>query len=194
MASALDAEIAKQIEMAKSAAVRPDAGSQSAALTAAASSAAAGLARDPAKTAAASSASSGGAAASGRGREESAREEELQRQEKAVRDALGQRLAAQQEESRRLATVQQELEELDNALRKDVVIIRTKIEACGKDLKRKEEAYLRSKAAFERDEKAFRAAERMKSDLSGHLALLLRENEQRKLDKLASLAQQLDGK
>ncbi|XP_057781923.1 uncharacterized protein LOC131000160 isoform X2 [Salvia miltiorrhiza] len=121
-----------------------------------------------------------------------AREEEIERRKIEVRDKVQARLGRVEEETKRLALIHQELESLHDPMRKEVAIVRKRIDLINRDLKplglscqKKEKEY---KEALE----AFTDKNREKGQLITKLVELVTESEKLRLKKLEELSKNID--
>ncbi|KAL1558216.1 hypothetical protein AAHA92_08709 [Salvia divinorum] len=121
-----------------------------------------------------------------------AREEEIERRKIEVRDKVQTQLGRVEEETKRLALIREELEGLHDPMRKEVAIVRKRIDIINRDLKplgitcqKKEKEY---KEALE----AFTDKNREKGQLIAKLVELVTESEKMRLKKLEELSKNID--
>ncbi|XP_047973512.1 uncharacterized protein LOC125215968 [Salvia hispanica] len=121
-----------------------------------------------------------------------AREEEIERRKIEVRDKVQTQLGRVEEETKRLALIREELEGLHDPMRKEVAIVRKRIDLINRDLKplgitcqKKEKEY---KEALE----AFTDKNREKGQLIAKLVELVTESEKMRLKKLEELSKNID--
>ncbi|XP_075512902.1 uncharacterized protein LOC142548454 [Primulina tabacum] len=120
------------------------------------------------------------------------KEEEIERRKNAVREKVEAHLGRVEEETKRLAEIREELEALTDPTRKEVAIIRKRIDLINRDLKplglscqKKEKEY---KEAIE----AFNEKNREKGQLIGKLVELVTESEKFRLKKLEELSKSVN--
>ncbi|XP_075521283.1 uncharacterized protein LOC142554499 [Primulina tabacum] len=120
------------------------------------------------------------------------KEEEIERRKNAVREKIEVHLGRVEEETKRLAEIREELEALTDPMRKEVAIIRKRIDLINRELKplglgcqKKEKEY---KEAIE----AFNEKNREKSQLICKLVELVTESEKLRLNKLEQLSKNIN--
>ncbi|KAL0418299.1 UNVERIFIED_CONTAM: hypothetical protein Sradi_1243400 [Sesamum radiatum] len=121
-----------------------------------------------------------------------AKEEEIEKRKAEVREKVQAQLGRVEEETRRLAEIREELETLHDPMRKEVAIVRKRIDLINRDLKplglscqKKEKEY---KEALE----AFNEKNREKGQLVAKLVELVTESEKQRLKKLEELCKNID--
>ncbi|XP_073271284.1 uncharacterized protein [Primulina huaijiensis] len=120
------------------------------------------------------------------------KEEEIEKRKNAVREKIEAHLGRVEEETKRLAEIREDLEALTDPMRKEVAIIRKRIDLINRELKplglscqKKEKEY---KEAIE----AFNDKNREKSQLIGKLVELVTESEKLRLNKLEKLSNNIN--
>ncbi|XP_073023686.1 uncharacterized protein [Primulina eburnea] len=120
------------------------------------------------------------------------KEEEIERRKNAVREKIEAHLGRVEEETKRLAEIREELQALTDPMRKEVAIIRKRIDLINRELKplglscqKKEKEY---KEAIE----AFNEKNREMSQLIGKLVELVTESEKLRLNKLEQLSKNIN--
>mmetsp|Transcript_36573 Transcript_36573/g.57127 ORF Transcript_36573/g.57127 Transcript_36573/m.57127 type:complete len:146 (-) Transcript_36573:1286-1723(-) len=124
-------------------------------------------------------------------RPETAAEEEIKRKEKLVRERMQAEYAKMQKEQQRLQEVQRELEKMGEPGRKDVEIIRDKLETVDRELAFAIKDHERKKKAYESAADFMEKKRQEKTMLCDHLRMIIHENEQRKTKKLEDLMARL---
>ncbi|CAK8544028.1 unnamed protein product [Lathyrus sativus] len=121
-----------------------------------------------------------------------AKEEEIEKKKMEVREKVQFQLGRVEEETKRLATIREELEALADPMRKEVSVVRKKIDSVNKELKplglscqKKEKEY---KDALE----AFNDKNREKVQLITKLMELVSESERLRMKKLEELSKNID--
>ncbi|CAI8614805.1 unnamed protein product [Vicia faba] len=121
-----------------------------------------------------------------------AKEEEIEKKKMEVREKVQFQLGRVEEETKRLATIREELEALADPMRKEVSVVRKRIDSVNKELKplglscqKKEKEY---KDALE----AFNDKNREKVQLITKLMELVSESERLRMKKLEELSKNID--
>ncbi|CAJ2632394.1 uncharacterized protein LOC123890414 isoform X2 [Trifolium pratense] len=121
-----------------------------------------------------------------------AKEEEIEKKKLEVREKVQFQLGRVEEETKRLATIREELEALADPMRKEVSVVRKRIDSINKELKplghncqKKEKEY---KDALE----AFNEKNREKVQLITKLMELVSESERLRMKKLEELSKNID--
>ncbi|KAK4582908.1 hypothetical protein RGQ29_025894 [Quercus rubra] len=124
-----------------------------------------------------------------------AKEEEIERKKMEVREKVQAQLGRVEEETKRLATIREELEGLADPMRKEVAVVRKKIDAVNKELKplghtcqKKEKEYKEALEAFndKNKEKVQLITKLMEFDQ------LVSESERLRLKKLEELSKNIE--
>ncbi|KAH7542006.1 uncharacterized protein LOC107410524 [Ziziphus jujuba] len=120
------------------------------------------------------------------------KEEEIERKKFEVREKVQAQMGKVEEASKRLADIREELEALTDPMRKDVAMVRKKIDMVNKELKplglscqKKEKEY---KDALE----AFNEKNKEKAELVSKLVELVTESEKLRMKKLEDLSKNID--
>lgn len=121
-----------------------------------------------------------------------AKEEEIEKRKMEVKEKVQAQLGRIEEETRRLATIREELEALSDPMKKEVSVVRKKIDVINKELKplgltcqKKEKEY---KDALE----AFNEKNKEKVQLITRLMELVGESETMRLKKLEELSKNIE--
>ncbi|XP_058199085.1 uncharacterized protein LOC131314464 [Rhododendron vialii] len=121
-----------------------------------------------------------------------AKEEEIERKKMEVKDKVQAHLGRVEEETKRLAEIREELHALADPMRKEVSIVRKKIDLANRELKplgltcqKKEKEY---KEALE----AFNEKNREKAQLLVKLTEMVNESERTRMKKLQELSKNID--
>ncbi|KAL6559230.1 hypothetical protein OROHE_006599 [Orobanche hederae] len=121
-----------------------------------------------------------------------AKEEEIEKKKMEVKEKVQAQLGRIEEETKRLATIREELEALSDPMRKEVSVVRKKIDSVNKELKplgitcqKKEREY---KEALE----AFNEKNKEKVQLITRLMELVSESERTRLKKLDELSKNIE--
>ncbi|CAA0841277.1 Family of unknown function (DUF662 [Striga hermonthica] len=121
-----------------------------------------------------------------------AKEEEIERRKIEVKEKVKAQLGRVEVETKRLAEIRQELEALHDPTRKEIVVIRKRVDSINRDLKplglncqKKEKEY---RDALE----AFNEKNREKGQLIAKLVELVSESEKLRLKKLEELSKNID--
>ncbi|CAK7325302.1 unnamed protein product [Dovyalis caffra] len=116
-----------------------------------------------------------------------AREEEIERKKKEVREKVELQLGRAEEETKRLTHVWEELEVLADPLRKDVAIIRKKIDMANRELKPLGQSCQKKEKEYKEAMEAFNEKNKEKAQLVATLVELLSESEKQRMKKLEEL-------
>ncbi|EYU35141.1 hypothetical protein ABFS82_10G049500 [Erythranthe guttata] len=121
-----------------------------------------------------------------------AKEEEIEKKKMEVKEKVQAQLGRIEEETKRLATIREELEGLSDPMRKEVSVVRKKIDSVNKELKplgltcqKKEKEY---KDALE----AFNDKNKEKVQLITRLMELVSESERLRMKKLEELSKNIE--
>ncbi|KAH1130637.1 hypothetical protein J1N35_002015 [Gossypium stocksii] len=121
-----------------------------------------------------------------------AKEEEIERKKMEVRDRVQAYMGRVEEATRRLADIREELDELVDPMRKDVAILRKRIDTINREMKplgltcqKKEKEY---KEALE----AFNDKNKEKAQLVSKLMELVSESEKLRMKKLEELSKNIE--
>ncbi|KAI4341957.1 hypothetical protein MLD38_026625 [Melastoma candidum] len=121
-----------------------------------------------------------------------AKEEEIQRKKMEVRDRLLSQLGRVQEETRRLATIREELEALGDPMRKDVSLVRKKIDTVNKELKLLGHSCQKKEKEYKEALEAFNEKNKEKVQLITKLMELVSESEKLRMKKLEELSKNIE--
>jgi Transcriptional activator len=135
-----------------------------------------------------SSAAANGAASSG----SSSREQELERKEKAVRDALKLKQQSLREQSKQLAAVDQQLAQLSLEHQQEINLLRKRLEGCDKALVYLDRDAKAKKSAYETAQFLLDARLDEKREITSKLTTLILETEKRRDSKLNELLSNLE--
>ncbi|KAF9674970.1 hypothetical protein SADUNF_Sadunf10G0183100 [Salix dunnii] len=116
-----------------------------------------------------------------------AREEEIERKKKEVREKVELQLGRAEEETRRLTHIWEELEVLADPLRKDVAIVRKKIDMANKELKPLGQSCQKKEKEYKEALEAFNEKNKERAQLVATLMELLTESEKQRMKKLEEL-------
>ncbi|GAB4859742.1 hypothetical protein Ancab_011220 [Ancistrocladus abbreviatus] len=121
-----------------------------------------------------------------------AKEEEIEKRKMAVKERVLSQLGRMEEETKRLAEIREELEALQDPMRKEIAFIRKRIDTANKELRplgltcqKKEKEYKEVLEAF--DEKS-----KEKAQLVAKLMELVSESERLRLKKLEELSKDIE--
>ena len=116
--------------------------------------------------------------------------EKVQRQEIALKNSLASRLASVHEETVTLQRIKRELESMTFSQRKDIDIIRGKIEAVSRNLSTATNDMRQKKAELDAAEAEVERLTKAKNRLVEHLHVIVHDNEKKKEAKLQELMKQ----
>ncbi|KAI4334276.1 hypothetical protein L6164_018986 [Bauhinia variegata] len=120
------------------------------------------------------------------------KEEEIERRRMEVREKIHAHLGRAEEETKRLAEIREELEGLIDPMRKDVAIIRKKIDTVNKELKPLGQTCLRKEREYKEILEAFNGKSREKAQLVAKLMEVVAESERLRMKKLDELSKNID--
>mmetsp|Transcript_41531 Transcript_41531/g.111311 ORF Transcript_41531/g.111311 Transcript_41531/m.111311 type:complete len:211 (-) Transcript_41531:37-669(-) len=118
-------------------------------------------------------------------------EEEFKRKEKILRDKMQSEFGKIHSKQRQLEEIRRELEKLEEPMRRDVSLIRTRLETLDRDLLFATKEHARKKKEYEEAAEALDKKRQEKSMLAEHLRMIIHDNEQRKASKLEELMHKL---
>ncbi|KAJ8490951.1 hypothetical protein OPV22_012672 [Ensete ventricosum] len=121
-----------------------------------------------------------------------AKEEEIERKKMEVREKVFAQLGRVEEESKRLAVIQKELEAMADPTRKEVSAIRKKIDAVNRELKPLGYNCLKKEKEYKEALEAFNGKNREKAQLVNRLIELVSESERLRMKKLEELGKTVD--
>ncbi|KAJ4720632.1 RAB6-interacting golgin (DUF662) [Melia azedarach] len=121
-----------------------------------------------------------------------AREEEIERKKMEVKGKVELQLGRAEEESRRLAQIWEELEEMADPLRKEVAIVRKRIDMANKELKPLGQSIQKKEREYKEAMEAFNEKSKEKAQLVAALMELLTESERLRMKKLEELSKNIE--
>ncbi|MED6181547.1 hypothetical protein PIB30_020308 [Stylosanthes scabra] len=121
-----------------------------------------------------------------------AKEEEIERKKMEVREKVQLQLGRVEEETKRLATIREELEALADPMRKEVAIVRKKIDSVNKELKPLGHTCQKKEREYKEALEAFNDKNREKVQLITKLMELVSESERLRMKKLEELSKNID--
>ncbi|KAJ0047157.1 hypothetical protein Pint_05864 [Pistacia integerrima] len=121
-----------------------------------------------------------------------AREEEILRKKMEVKEKVELQLGRAEEESRRLAQIWEELEELTDPLRKEVAIVRKKIDIANKELKPLGQSCQKKEKEYKEAMEAFNEKNKEKAQLVAALMEMMTESERLRMKKLEELSKNIE--
>uniref|UniRef100_A0A803P5C9 RAB6-interacting golgin n=1 Tax=Cannabis sativa TaxID=3483 RepID=A0A803P5C9_CANSA len=116
-----------------------------------------------------------------------AKEEEIERKRMEVREKVQAQLGRVEEETKRLATIREELEGLADPMRKEVAMVRKKIDAVNKELKPLGHTCQKKEKEYKDALEAFNDKNKEKVQLITKLMELVSDSEKMRLKKLEEL-------
>uniref|UniRef100_A0A1J3G0V2 Uncharacterized protein n=3 Tax=Noccaea caerulescens TaxID=107243 RepID=A0A1J3G0V2_NOCCA len=120
-----------------------------------------------------------------------AKESEIERRKTEVRERVQAQLGRVEEETRRLATIREELESLADPMRKEVLLIRKKIDSIYKELKPLSYSVQKKQKEYKEAVDAFNEKNLEKIQLVTKLMDLVGESESVRLNKLEELSKSI---
>ncbi|MED6147258.1 hypothetical protein PIB30_042445 [Stylosanthes scabra] len=121
-----------------------------------------------------------------------AKEEEIERKKMEVREKVQLQLGRVEEETKRLATIREELEALADPMRKEVAIVRKRIDSVNKELKPLGHTCQKKEREYKEALEAFNDKNREKVQLITKLMELVSESERLRMKKLEELSKNID--
>ncbi|KAK4582909.1 hypothetical protein RGQ29_025894 [Quercus rubra] len=121
-----------------------------------------------------------------------AKEEEIERKKMEVREKVQAQLGRVEEETKRLATIREELEGLADPMRKEVAVVRKKIDAVNKELKPLGHTCQKKEKEYKEALEAFNDKNKEKVQLITKLMELVSESERLRLKKLEELSKNIE--
>ncbi|KAL2458125.1 Family of unknown function (DUF662) [Abeliophyllum distichum] len=116
-----------------------------------------------------------------------AREEEIERKKMEMRMKVESQLTRAEEETRRLAQIWEELEVLEDPLRKEVATVRKRIDMANRDLKSLGQTCQKKEKEYKEAMEAFHEKNNEKAQLTTTLMELVNESEKFRMRKLEEL-------
>ncbi|KAG8380608.1 hypothetical protein BUALT_Bualt06G0033400 [Buddleja alternifolia] len=117
-----------------------------------------------------------------------AREEEIERRKVEVRARVESQLTRAEEETKRLTQVWEELEVLNDPMRKDVVTVRKRLDLATRDLKSLAQLYQKKEKEYKEAMEAFQEKSKEKAQLTTALLQLVNQSESFRMKKLEELS------
>ncbi|WOL00835.1 hypothetical protein Cni_G09548 [Canna indica] len=121
-----------------------------------------------------------------------AKEEQIEKKKMEVREKVFAQLGRVEEETKRLAIIQKELEVMVDPTRKEVSAIRKKIDAVNRELKPLGHNCLKKEKEYKEALEAFNGKSREKAQLVNKLMELVSESERLRMKKLEELSKTVD--
>ncbi|KAK2364338.1 hypothetical protein P8452_67313 [Trifolium repens] len=121
-----------------------------------------------------------------------AKEEEIEKKKMEVRDKVQFQLGRVEEETKRLATIREELEALADPMRKEVSVVRKRIDSINKELKPLGHTCQKKEKEYKDALEAFNEKNREKVQLITKLMELVGESERLRMKKLEELSKNID--
>ncbi|KAL0007941.1 hypothetical protein SO802_009443 [Lithocarpus litseifolius] len=121
-----------------------------------------------------------------------AKEEEIERRKMAVKEKVELQLGRAEEETRRLAQIWDELEVLSDPMRKEVAVVRKKIDMANRDLKPLGQSCQKKEKEYKEALEAFQEKNKEKTQLIATLMELLTESEKLRMKKLEELSKNVE--
>ncbi|KAK8600448.1 hypothetical protein V6N13_059778 [Hibiscus sabdariffa] len=121
-----------------------------------------------------------------------AKEEEIERKKMEVRDKVQLHLGRVEEETKRLAMIREELEAMADPMRKEVALVRKKIDAVNKELKPLGHTCQKKEREYKEALEAFNDKNKEKVQLITKLMELVSESERLRMNKLEELSKNID--
>lgn len=119
------------------------------------------------------------------------KEEEIERRKMEVREKVQAQMGKVEQATKRLADIRQELEALTDPMRKDISMIRKKIDSVNKELKPLGQSCQKKEREFREAVEAFNEKNREKAQLVAKLAEMVNESERLRLKKLEDLSKNI---
>ncbi|KAK7858563.1 uncharacterized protein LOC112009076 [Quercus suber] len=123
-----------------------------------------------------------------------AKEEEIERRKMAVKEKVELQLGRAEEETKRLAQIWDELEVLTDPMRKEVAVVRKKIDTANRDLKPLGQSCQKKEKEYKEALEAFQEKNKEKTQLIATLMELLTESEKLRMKKLEELSKNVESK
>nr|POE55086.1 isoform 4 of rab6-interacting golgin [Quercus suber] len=123
-----------------------------------------------------------------------AKEEEIERRKMAVKEKVELQLGRAEEETMRLAQIWDELEVLTDPMRKEVAVVRKKIDTANRDLKPLGQSCQKKEKEYKEALEAFQEKNKEKTQLIATLMELLTESEKLRMKKLEELSKNVESK
>ncbi|CAL0309932.1 unnamed protein product [Lupinus luteus] len=121
-----------------------------------------------------------------------AKEEEIEKKTMEVREKVQLQLGRVEEETKRLATIREELEGLADPMRKEVALVRKRIDSVHKELKPLSHTCQKKEKEYKDALEAFNEKNREKVQLITRLMELVSESERLRMKKLEEISKNID--
>ncbi|XVE99096.1 hypothetical protein REPUB_Repub03eG0167400 [Reevesia pubescens] len=121
-----------------------------------------------------------------------AKEEEIERKKMEVKEKVELQLGRAEEETRRLSMIWEELEVLSDPLRKEVGIVRKKIDMANRELKPLGQSCQKKEKEYKEALEAFNEKKKEQSQLVTTLMEMLTESEKLRMKKLEELSKNIE--
>ncbi|XP_010479518.1 PREDICTED: syncoilin [Camelina sativa] len=121
-----------------------------------------------------------------------AKEEEIEKRKTEIRERVQAQLGRVEEETKRLALIREELEGLADPMRKEVALVRKKIDSVNKELKPLGHTVQKKEREYKEALEAFNDKNREKVQLITKLMELVGESEKMRMKKLEELSKNID--
>ncbi|XP_027084102.1 ankyrin repeat domain-containing protein 30A-like [Coffea eugenioides] len=121
-----------------------------------------------------------------------AKEEEIERKKAEVRERVQAQLGRVEEETKKLAEIREELEALADPMRKEVALIRKKVDLLNRELKPLGQTCQRKEKEYKECLDAFNEKSREKTQLVSKLMELVSESEKLRMKKLEELSKSIN--
>ncbi|KAK9734531.1 hypothetical protein RND81_04G146100 [Saponaria officinalis] len=121
-----------------------------------------------------------------------AKEEEIEKMKMAVRGRVQAQLGRVEEESKRLALIREELEALQDPMRKEVALLRKRIDIVSKELKPLGLTCQKKEREYKELLDVFNEKSKEKAQLVAKLMEMVAESEKLRLKKLEELSQHIE--
>ncbi|XP_031248405.1 uncharacterized protein LOC116129063 isoform X2 [Pistacia vera] len=121
-----------------------------------------------------------------------AKEEEIEKKKLEVRDKVCAQLGKAEEATRRLAEIREELEALTDPMRKDVSVVRKRIDTVNKELKPLGQSCQKKEREYREALEAFNEKNKEKAQLVSKLMELVSESEKLRMKKLEELSRNVE--
>ncbi|PSR86508.1 RAB6-interacting golgin like [Actinidia chinensis var. chinensis] len=121
-----------------------------------------------------------------------AKEEEIERKKMEVRERVQAQLGRAEEETKRLAEIREELQALADPMRKEVAIVRKRVDIVNRELKPLGQTCQKKEKEYKEALEAFNEKNSEKTQLLAKLMELVSESERLRMKKLEELSKNLD--
>ncbi|CAN6809818.1 unnamed protein product [Brassica oleracea] len=121
-----------------------------------------------------------------------AKEEEIEKKKMEIRERVQAQLGRVEEETKRLVLIREELEGLADPMRKEVALVRKKVDSVNKELKPLSLTVQKKEREYKEALEAFNEKNREKVQLITKLMELVGESEKMRMKKLEELSKNVD--